>query len=47
MRVWGRIRDTLTGAKTWVMVQTDANGFNDMVRLTHLAQVVKLNLDES
>jgi hypothetical protein len=47
MRTWGRVQDTLTGAKTWVEVTTDANGFNDMVYLTALAQVCKLNLDES
>jgi hypothetical protein len=47
MRTYGRIRNTLTGVKTWVEVTTDANGFNDMVYLTTLAQVCKLNLDES
>lgn len=47
MRTWGRTRDILTGAKKWVEVTTDANGFNDMVWLTTLAQVCKLNLGES
>jgi hypothetical protein len=47
MRTYGRIRDTLTGAKTWVEVTTDPGGFNDMVYLTTLAQVCKLNLGES
>lgn len=32
---------------TWVAVETDANGFNDNVYLTNLAQVLKLNLSES
>jgi hypothetical protein len=47
MRTWGRIRNTLTGVKTWVEVTTDAAGFNDMVYLTALVQVCKLNLNES
>jgi hypothetical protein len=32
---------------TWVEVQTDANGFNDLVYATALCQVVRLNLNES
>jgi hypothetical protein len=47
MRTWGRTRDILTGAKTWVEVSTDANGYNDMVYLTALVQTLKLNLGES
>jgi hypothetical protein len=47
LRVYGRTRDVLTGKKTWVVVTTDANGFNDEVYLTNLAQVLKLNLGES
>jgi hypothetical protein len=47
MRTWGRTRDTLTGVKTWHLVETDAQGFNDMVYLTALIQVCKLNLNES
>src|SRR4249919_94950 len=47
MRTYGRIRDVLTGQKTWVTVTTDQNGFNDMVMLTTLVQCVKLNLGES
>jgi hypothetical protein len=47
MRTYGRTRDTLTGAKTWRIVTTDAFGFNDSVYLTTLAQVLKLNLGES
>jgi hypothetical protein len=47
MRTYGRTRDVLTGAKKWWIVTTDANGFNDSVYLTTLAQVCKLNLGES
>jgi hypothetical protein len=47
MRTYGRTRDVLTGAKTWQVVTTDTNGFNDSVFLTTLAQVLKLNLGES
>ncbi len=47
MRTYGRIQDVLTGQKTWVTVTSDANGFNDMVMLTALAQCLKLNLGES
>jgi hypothetical protein len=47
MRTYGRTRDVLTGAKTWWVVTTDVNGFNDGVFLTTLAQVCKLNLGES
>lgn len=46
MRTWGRVYD-LYGNATWVKVETDANGFNDMVYVTTLAQVLKLNLGES
>jgi hypothetical protein len=46
-RTWGRTRDTLSGKKTWRQVTTDAQGFDDMVMLTTLAQVCKLNLGES
>jgi len=35
------------GSKTWVVIQTDANGYNENVYLTTLAQVLKLNLGES
>ena len=47
MRTYGRTRNVLTGAKTWWVVTTDVNGFNDSVWLTTLAQVCKLNLGES
>lgn len=46
MRTYGRTTDEF-GKKTWVVVTTDANGFNDNVYLTTLAQVLKLNLGES
>lgn len=47
MRTYGRIQDPLTGKKTWQVVTTDPNGYNDMVWLTTLAQCCKLNLGES
>lgn len=47
MRTYGRTVDVLTGKKTWWVVVTDVNGFNDSVYLTTLAQVCKLNLGES
>jgi hypothetical protein len=47
MRTYGRTQDVLTGAKTWWVVTTDVNGYNDSVWLTTLAQVCKLNLGES
>jgi hypothetical protein len=49
MRTFGRIvPDPLFPAKKkWVEVDTDANGYNDMVWLTTLIQVIKLNLNES
>lgn len=47
MRTYGRTQDVLSGAKTWWIVTTDPNGFNDSVYLTALAQVIKLNLGES
>lgn len=46
MRVYGRTYDAL-GNYTWVEVQTNAEGFNDDVYLTALAQDLKLNLGES
>ena len=46
MRTYGRIINP-DGSKTWVVVSTDANGYNDSVYLTTLAQVLKLNLGES
>jgi hypothetical protein len=47
MRVYGRVTNVLTKAKTWEVVTTDINGFNDLVHLTALAQVLQLNLNES
>ena len=35
------------GSYQWVEVDTDANGFNDAVWLTALAQVLQLGLNES
>jgi hypothetical protein len=47
MRTYGRTQDVLSGKKTWWVVTTDNNGYNDSVYLTTLAQVLKLNLGES
>jgi hypothetical protein len=47
MRTYGRTRDVLTGKKTWWIITTDVNGYNDSVYVTTLAQVCKLNLGES
>lgn len=47
LRSYGRVTDPLTGAKTWVVVQTDANGEDSYVWATTLCQVIKLNLGES
>jgi hypothetical protein len=47
MRIWGRTPPDVNGNRKWVAVTTDANGFNDNVRLTQLCQVIKLNLGES
>jgi hypothetical protein len=47
MRTYGRTRNVLSGKKTWWIVSTDTNGFNDSVYVTTLAQVCKLNLGES
>ena len=45
-RVYGRVTNA-DGTKTWVTVTTDANGFDDEVNLTWLAQVFALSLGES
>jgi hypothetical protein len=49
MRTYGRVvPDPLyPDVKKWVEVDTDVNSFNDMVWLTTLIQVIKLNLGES
>lgn len=39
MRTYGRIYDE-RGTPTWVEVDTDANGYNDLVYLVTLAQVL-------
>ena len=41
MRTWGRVNGV------WTEVTTDANGYNDAVYVTTLAQVLKLGLGES
>lgn len=46
MRTYGRITNQ-DGSKTWVQVNTDANGNNDYVWITTLCQCLKLNLGES
>jgi hypothetical protein len=51
MRTYGRIAlgkaEDGTTIRQWVKVETDANGFNDMVNLTTLAQALLLNINES
>jgi hypothetical protein len=49
MRTYGRIvPDPLyPDVRKWVVVTTDANGFDDMVWATTVIQVIKLNLGES
>lgn len=46
MRTYGRIRDT-NNALRWVIVETDANGNDDLVWVTTLCQCLLLNLNES
>lgn len=46
MRTYGRITNP-DGSKSWVKVETDDQGYNDMVWLTTLAQAILLNLNES
>jgi hypothetical protein len=45
MRTWGRTTDEM-GNKTWALVETDANGFDDYVWATTLIQCLKLSLGE-
>jgi hypothetical protein len=51
IRTYGRVYTyDASGSPTkgpWQMVTTDANGLNDMVMITTLAQVLLLNLGES
>ena len=46
MRTYGRVTSEL-GVKSWVVVTTDSNGFNDNVYLTTLIQCLLLILGES
>lgn len=46
MRTYGRIYDEL-GRPTWVEVDTDANGYNDLVYLVTLAQCLYGQPNES
>lgn len=46
MRTYGRIKNE-DGTYTWVQVDPDANGFNDPIWITTLAQCLKLSLGES
>lgn len=45
MRTYGRVTNS-DGSKIWLTVETDANGFNDLVYFTTMCQVLKLNLNE-
>lgn len=50
MRIYGRVLvdpSRPKGPKRWVVVETTANGLNDGVYITALAQTLKLNLNES
>lgn len=46
MRTYGRIRNQ-DGTRQWVVVETDANGFDDLVWVTTLCQTLLLFLGES
>ena len=46
MRAYGRTTD-LYGNKTWVVVETDANGDSSYVYITSLCQCLLLNFAES
>lgn len=46
MRTYGRVPNGAGGLQ-WVQVNTDANGFNDLVYLTTLCQCLLLGLGES
>lgn len=53
MRTYGRVyeRDAagvaVPGTGKWVVVETDAQGYNDAVNVTWMAQVLQLNINES
>lgn len=46
MRAYSRVTDQW-GNKSWIVVQTDANGDNSYVHVVALEQCIKLNLNES
>lgn len=46
IRTYARVNNE-DGSKTWTVIETDANGFEDNIWLTTLAQCLKLNLGES
>ena len=46
MRAYGRVTD-IYGNKTWVVVETDANGDSSYVYVTALCQALLLNFAES
>ena len=43
MRIWGR-NYAADGTYTWVVITPDADGHADYLRITHLCQVLKLEL---
>lgn len=47
MRAWGRPMNSDGTRGAWTVVETDANGNNDMVYVTALCQCLLLNLNES
>jgi hypothetical protein len=47
MRTYGRLPPDVNGYKAWVIVETDANGNDDLVWLTTLIQCLKLSPNES
>jgi len=47
MRTYARVGQTDGLGGVWVEVDTDANGYNDMVWITTLIQTLRLNLGES
>lgn len=46
MRTYGRVRNP-DGTRSWRVVETDANGFDDLVWVTTLCQTLLLFLGES
>lgn len=46
MHTWGRVQNT-DGSYSWVRVETEDNGSNDLVYLTSLLQEIKLQKGES